>query len=94
MLFLGADKEKGPLDREQNVHVLHILPLRIPQNPTSRSTQSLRKMTFTSTLGTDADRPSDPSGVHLLLGHLSGEKWQKQQKALQSENGEKYKGGV
>lgn len=72
MLFLGADKEKGPSDREQHVHVLHILPLRIPQYPTSPSTQSFSKMMFTSTLGTDADRPNDPSGVHLLLVHSSG----------------------
>lgn len=82
MLFLGADKEKGPLDREQYVHVLQIFPLRIPKFPTSLSTQSFRKMIFTSTLGTDADRPSDPSGVHLLLGHLSGEKVVKTTKSI------------
>lgn len=70
MLFLGAGKKKGPLDREQYVHVLHLLPGRIPLFP-SLFTQSLCKM-FTLTLGTGADRPSDQSGVHLLTVHLPG----------------------
>lgn len=76
MLFLGAGKEKGPLDREQYVHVLHLLPLWISLNPTSPFTQSLSKMMFISTLGTGVDHPNGQSGVHLLMVHLSGGKQQ------------------
>lgn len=70
MLFLGAGKNKGPLGRDQYVHVLDFLPGRISLYPTSLFTQSLCKM-FISSLGTDADRPSVQGGVHLLMVHLS-----------------------
>lgn len=73
-LFIGAGKEKGPSDREQYVHVLHFLPLRISLNPTSLLTQSLSKMKFILTPGTGADHPNDQSGVRLLMVHSSGEK--------------------
>lgn len=75
IMLLGAGKKnKGPLDREQYVHVLHLLPGSISLFPTSLFTQSLCKMRFTSTLGTGADHPSDQGGVRLLMVHLSGEK--------------------
>lgn len=70
MLFLGAGKEKGPLGREQDVHVLDFLPGRISVYPTSLFTQSLCKMVFTSTLGTGADRPNVQGGVLLPMVHL------------------------
>lgn len=69
MIFLGAGRQKGPLDREQYVHVLHLLQGRI--YPTSLFTQSLCKMMFTSTLGTGADRPNGRGGVQLLMVHSS-----------------------
>lgn len=71
IMLLGAGKKKGPLDRERYVHVLHLLPGGVSLDPTSLFTQSLCKMTFTLTLGTDADRPNDRGGVHLLMVHLS-----------------------
>ncbi len=90
-LFVGAGKKKGPLDWEQYVHVLHLLPGRISLYPTSLFTQSLRKMMSTSTLGTGADRPNDQSGVHLLKVHLSGKRGKNNSKerALWSEKDDK-----
>lgn len=90
MLFLGAGKEKGPLDRKQYVHVLHLLPLRISLNPTSPFTQSLSKMMFISTLGTGVDHPNGQSGVHLLMVHLSGGK-QQQWKSIMKWKGRKMR---
>lgn len=71
MLFLDVSKKKGPYDREQYEHVLHLLPGRISIYPTSLFTQSLCRMMITSSLGTGADRPNDQSGDPLLMAHLS-----------------------
>lgn len=71
LLFLGAGKQKGPFDRAQYVHVLHLLPGRMSRYSTSPFTQSLCEMMLTSSLGTGADHPNDQGGDHLLMVHLS-----------------------
>lgn len=80
-VFLGVGRKKGPLGREQYVHVLRLLPGRISLYPTSLFTQPLCKM-FTSTPGTDAGRPNARSGVRLPMVHSSEEIQQQGQRIM------------